>query len=288
MLINECPKAGYVFLRAAGERIVIPTTCKGWRCIPCQPKKIFVMRKTAELGCYRLQESFGRSAFITVTYARKGLSTIRNADTVKADWRILLKLFLRPREITMFRVVELTKAGQPHLHLITSWPTIGIDHLTCRIEGKRANYGREYLNECCECVEHELSRVWYGITGDSWITDVREISTAQKAGAYVANYIKKGMVTWSKLEALGFKRRYSRSNDWPVGRIWMLGKELPWKSEGFVYGRSDLFDWSVMRGRGSQWLEVLGDDLVKEYNNEAVRKGMRRKVEKIDRYIHAS
>ncbi len=287
MLINECPKAGYVWLWASGERIVIPTTCKGWRCIPCQPKKIFVMRKIAELGCYRLQESFGRCAFTTITYAMKGSYSIRNAATVKEDWATLLKQFLRPRNMIMFRVTELTKNGQVHLHLINSWPTIGTEKLTCRIEGVRKNWGREYLKEDCECVEHELSRCWYRITGDTWITDVREISTAQKAGSYVASYIKKGMVTWSKLEALGFERRYSKSRDWPVSGIWMRGKELPWVSTGFGY-KPPSFDWMVEHCKDSKWLEVLGDDLVIEYNMEAMRKALKRKVEAIDRHLYAS
>ncbi len=288
MLINECPKSGYVFLWAAGQRIVIPTTCKGWTCIPCQPKKIFVMRKIAELGCYRLQENLGSSAFITITYVMKDYRSIRNATTVNKDWHRLLKLFLRPKSVIMFRVVELTKQGQPHLHLIASWPSIGIETLTCRVEGKRSDFTRKWLSLDCVCVEHELSRIWYGITGDSWITDVRQISTSQKAGQYVATYIKKGMVAWSKLEALGFKRRYSRSRDWPVSGIWLRGKELPWAVSGFEYGPVGQYEYLIAASQESKWMEVRGDNLVIEYNLEAMRKAIKRKVESIDRHLYAS
>ncbi len=137
-------------------------------------------------------------------------------------------------------------------------------------------------------MEHELSRVWYGITGDSWVTDVREISTAAKAGHYVATYIKKGMVSWSKLEALGFERRYSRSRDWPVSGIWLRGKELPWVSSGFEYGRPGQYEYLIAATQESKWMEVRGDNLVIEYNLDAMRKAMQRRVESIDRYIHAS
>ncbi len=287
MLINECPRKGYVFLWAQGERIVIPTTCKGWECIPCQPKKIFVMRKTAELGCLRMQRNFGSSAFITTTFAMKGLRSIRNASFVSEVWHRLLKVFIRPKWITWFRVVELTKKGQPHLHLIASWPNIGNEVLTCRINGVRSEFGKKWLDVDCLCVEHELSRLWYGITGDSWITDVRPIASSEKAGSYVASYIKKGMRTWSQLEALGFKRRYSKSSDWPVSGIWMRGSELPWHSDGFGYSPPN-FDWMVEHCKDSKWLEVRGDNLVIEYNLDAQRKMMKRKVEQIDRYLHAS
>ncbi len=288
MPVNECPKSGYVFLWAENERIVIPTTCKGWRCIPCQPKKIFVMRKLAELGCYRLQGNLGSSSFITITYAMKGLSSIRNADIVQKDWRLLSKVFLRPKGMIMFRVMELTKKGQVHLHLIASWPSIGKEILTCRIRGIRSSFKRDWLQLDCQCVEHELSRVWYRITGDSWITDVREISTAAKAGSYVASYIKKGMVAWSKLEALGFKRRYSRSCDWPVSGIWMRGSELPWAVSGFEYGPPGQYEYLVAATQESKWVEVRGDNLVIEYNLEAMRKALKRKVEEIDGRVHAS
>lgn len=66
-------------------------------------------------------------------------------------------------------------------------------------------------------MEHDISVVWHGITGDSFVCDVSGIRSLEGVANYVQKYMGKTMFERAELEGLGFRRRWSASRNWPRG-----------------------------------------------------------------------
>ncbi len=246
-----CPRSGHVWLWCEGRSIVIPTTCKSWRCDVCQKTKQWVVRQKAKLGCIRMAESFGRSLLITVTYRRTAVSSPPDAVSVGEDWKALIARWriLYP-QIGWMRVPEVTKHGYPHLHVLASWKGLGTlseKEVACEDE---PSYLRSWLKKPCTCLEHKMSRQWYEITKTSWVVDVSITHSPKSAGRYVAKYLTKSSLNWQALENLGFSRRYSVNRGWPVGDTWLLGRLYGWVSRG----------WSIDDPVGRSMADMTDDD----------------------------
>lgn len=228
---STCPRRGLITLRPAWidapdeflEPLEVPTCCKTWTCNVCQKKLSAYVRMVAEYGLL----TAAHSEFTTLTFALPSTSTktrtpkrlprnkrknsrlpryfsdsLENAASVASAWaRFLSKLSPSLPDLSWMKVIEMTTAHQPHLHLlITSSEPIPA----------RWRY--------------EVTIWWYWATfGSSWITDSSPVANAHKTAAYIAKYLAKSFSTRRDLEASGFGRRYSRSRSWPVERIRMLG-----------------------------------------------------------------
>lgn len=207
---NECPKGGYIWLTSIyNQTVVCPTSCKTWGCRVCIRKVLAAFRLRVQVGSSRL----GECAFITVTYRTSGASR-KTAPSVSRDLGALLrKTKLWWPKIAWLKVVELTRQGQPHLHLIA-----GPVNERIRCYGRSFDVRRfEQRFETCLCISHRMSRVWKEITGDSFIIHTTPVLGAKGAAAYLSKYMAKGLDDRSKLESLGFLRRWSRSRNWPTG-----------------------------------------------------------------------
>lgn len=99
-----------------------------------------------------------------------------------------------------------------------------------------------------DCVEHELAKIWYGITGDSWVVDCRPVWSASGAASYLFKYLDKGFTERGDLEALGFKRRWSCSRDWPSPERmeFVVTQSKGWQSTQF-FKRGTGFDGQLQR-----------------------------------------
>lgn len=206
---------------------------------------------------------------LSVTYKSPGKLSemVENpvgVERAKADWRAFM-WFVKQRHprLQWFKVPELTKRGQLHWHaLIGNLEPGSVD--ACE---KKANYSQRWRAKDCDCLEHQWSRHWEYVTGDSYVVDVERVWKPSGAVSYLVKYLKKGMYGKVRegLEALGFKRRFSCSRGWPRGsqmqRRGSLGDPSAWVSTSFAYGRVEA---PKLEGnaKDGKWFEQVGEDLV--------------------------
>ena len=117
----------------------------------------------------------------------------------------------------------------------------------------------------------------------SFITDVREVYSAGGAAKYLALYLEKQENEWENLEALGFKRRFSRSHGWPSDEpMRRKGTDVEaWKSHSWTLGISE---WSVKEINASvdaPLLERLGGELYLALAAKANTGRLRKTLERI-------
>lgn len=210
-----------------GETWWLPTICKTWKCRGCVPKLLALVMARTVYG----MECLGPCLFITVTYRMKRSSDLKNAGSVGADlkklWRILGQR-KRWQDKAYFKVPELTKQGQVHVHMIVGGVNPNLMNgqsgkPSCR---KRNEKYLSWVERKCYggCLQHEVSEVWRAVTGDSFVVDVSQVRSRRHTASYVTNYIKKGFTKRGELEARGFKRRYAFSENWPsMGRMQLVG-----------------------------------------------------------------
>ena len=213
----ECPRAGFVLLGAEDEHTyVVRTICKTWGCRGCGTKVRALTALKMVYGCL----VGGLSYFITVTY-RVGLgSELRSAPGAGRDWARLWELLKRKErwaKAAWFKVPELTGQGQVHFHALVTMMEGG-STASCRTQKERI--AKTWLKTCRRgnrCMEHDISVVWHGITGDSFVCDVSGIRSLEGVANYVQKYMGKTMFERAELEGLGFRRRWSASRNWPRG-----------------------------------------------------------------------
>ncbi len=209
---RECPRGGYLWLNHKRGRVIVPATCKTWTCRSCRNAVLQKVKNRIEHGVLTL----GTSYFITVTVKYRGVSTIKNAPYVAKAWeRLLYRLKRSPRYRTAawFKVPELTQKGQIHLHVVLGGIGDVVSH--CEPHNPPHAYDATWRRKPCDCLEHEWSQAWHEITGDSYVVDCRPVRSAGGMAGYLGNSLKKGMYAHDGLEKLGFKRRWSASNNWP-------------------------------------------------------------------------
>lgn len=218
-LKKKCPREGVIWLtHKDGTFIPMPTACRTWKCPPCRNSLISYTKMRMETGCSTRPPSY----FITLTNRMLTNRPPVDAEYVKETWARFCRLCrLHPRLKSMkwFRVIELTKKGQPHLHLLMNgigvWPQI------CR----RPNWNLDrWLSNVCSCLLHLISRLWHKATkGDTWVTDAREVRSPRGIARYLSKYLVKAFDQRSQMENLGFSRRYNSSARWGGERRRMVG-----------------------------------------------------------------
>ena len=212
-LLMECPRRGFITLRTKiGQEVTLPTACHSWGCFSCKNKLTYLTKKRIALGVSMEEPSF----LITVTYRTVGQDR-QDVVSVRKDWTALLRC-LKPKNGTLrwFRVIEATKRGQPHIHLLIAG--IGNRVACCRKIQNECSHPvtKRYIQQFCEvnCLEHEWGKHWLDITGDSFVVDARLSYGINGAASYLAKYLAKSLSAFEALNDLGFKRRFSTSRNW--------------------------------------------------------------------------
>ncbi len=167
---GTCSKSGYVEMYDLVHRHVVPTMCKTWGCNPCAKARMRYVQGVLYYGMVDLVNSW----FTTVTYVMKGPDDLRNAECVARDSRLLVQRLKRLGwPLVWFKVPELTKQGQVHLHYVMGgFPETMKD--TCNREPR--NMWKWLQNGCSYgCLRHTIAREWYAITGDSYVVHVEKI-----------------------------------------------------------------------------------------------------------------
>lgn len=153
------PRRGALVGTIAGARLVAELECKRWDCPVCGPKKQYSLRKRIE--------QVPANRLLTLTHApRPGENPTQALQRMRVSWHHLYQRIRRrhpKRTLKYIAVVEWTKAGWPHLHILMQ---------------------SKYLPQ------KWVSRAWKELHGAS-IVDVRRTHSARGAASYVAKYLTK-------------------------------------------------------------------------------------------------
>ncbi|HIN78515.1 MAG TPA: hypothetical protein EYM97_06760 [Gemmatimonadetes bacterium] len=206
-----------------GAAAYFATTCKTWGCASCRERLVQLFRMRVQYGCSALKSSW----LITLTL-RLGSTGVRDASFVNKAWRKFWVLYrqLDPEEakrVAWFKVIESTKKGQPHLHLVAGGLT-----------GTKSTIQRRWR------------KLWLEASGDSYIVDVRKVWSSYGAGSYLSKYLSKGVDKFNELRKLGFERRWSRSRNWPTTDMELRAThEDAWTGQTFWGGKvnRDSISW---------------------------------------------
>lgn len=266
---QECPRRGYSILTREGpglQRLIIQTRCKQKGCVPCAPAVRSHVALKAEIG--NLIRPF--SYFITLTL-RKGTEPPRDARFVQKAWRQFLQRMKYTNEwwgeTKNLKVIELTKRGQPHLHLMVTGVPGGKE---AKCKGNRND--KDWVKNGCyrlgaECIHHEVAKAWARVTeklgNESWVIDVSKVRSSKKAGLYISKYVTKGGDDAKRLGALGFKRVWSSSQGFtPDLRIRLRGTvEGKWTKVEYWQPNKDPESW-IAACDGDRDLQLVGHPLV--------------------------
>lgn len=198
--LHRCP-TGALVGSTSTALVVVPSKCKRWSCNECGPKKARLLAK-------RIRQTPARR-FITLTVRPSASESPQDAlDRLNRGWRLIWKRLKREQGDNArgyIRIVELTKAGTPHLH-------IAVDS--------------RFIHQ------RRLSR--YAVeVGIGRVVDIRAIKSERGLARYLAKYLTKSH------ETLAGRRKWSASYRYlpPIGRVPLEEGELPltWKwSRGSV------------------------------------------------------
>lgn len=164
--------------QAPGNKLVSVLRCRAWTCPECQPRRRRRLIRDAVRG--------RPDTFITLTLeASWALHPEEGVKELSRAWRLIRKRHTRAHpdeKLPFLAVVELTKAGTPHLHILarSSW----VD-------------------------KHWLSSTMKEITG-SFIVKIERPKDRQKVGAYCAKYIGQ------EPTRVGKTKRYWQSQNYKI------------------------------------------------------------------------
>ncbi len=274
---QDCPRAGYVMLTYDEDYdpLVVETRCKTWGCRSCRDKVLAAVKRRMEYGCSMI----GSSWLITLTYRSGPDILVPDADTVAGDQRLLFRfLKVRNPNLTWFKVVELTARGIPHLHLIVG----GLIGTKGRCGSPRTS---NWVDQECNigCIQHEWGKAWQAITG-SYVVGVSAVLGDRGAAAYLAKYLAKSHYLREPYEALGFKRRWSCSRNWPRANVQLRGSaEELWKKVLVVPkgGRIGVYlETRMEASKGHALLDEVGPEEIMKVVRRAKLSGLRKAAEK--------
>lgn len=167
---RACP-TGTIRLTHQTATKLVPATCGRWSCGSCGPRKARRLRR-------RLTRTTP-TRLITLTLRPNPAASARE-ELARANraWSILWRRYKRQfgdAAVGYAKIVELTKAGTPHLHIIAEMPYVP---------------------------QRSLSAAWNALTG-SYVVDIRRVRSRNGIGGYLTSYLTKalavpeGMRKWS-------------------------------------------------------------------------------------------
>lgn len=162
--------------------------CKRWTCPDCAPMRRSGLKRLCRLG--------GPTKFLTLTVSTKEHPDPHDAaQKLVWAWRCLVKRIKRRygyKHVPYIVVIERTKNGYPHLHIL----------------GRFGYVDHDWLSEQMD----DLMK--------SPIVDIRKVNGQAQAAAYVSKYVGK-----DPHQFVGCKR-YWRSQDWIEDReAWEIDRE---------------------------------------------------------------
>lgn len=202
--------------------------CRSWNCDYCQPK-----RRRALMG---LAASGEPNRFLTLTVNPAFSDSPESRLTALARaWRIVVKRLRRRykgKAIDYLCVVEETKRGEPHLHILLHAPFI----------------------------PQQLISEWMGELINAPIVDIRSIKSRKQVVAYIAKYISKKPAQFGDHKRYWSSRAYDQSgpqpsldapNEFGPWTVWTHGRRflrIMWDFQGFnLIKETDERDYALHR-----------------------------------------
>jgi len=209
-----------------------PLYCRSWRCDVCQPRRRSqLMAKCASGEPVR---------FLTLTVNPKvGESPYDRLRKLSGAWNVVVKRLRRlfpAKEVEYLAIVEATKAGEPHLHILLRAPFIP---------------------------QGTLSE-WMGELLDSPIVDIRKIRNMREVIRYVAKYVTKAPAQFGTAKRYWCSTGYSLGADtneqtadfagtrWSIDRRTLFEIISEWTWQG----------WATRHERGEQVVAFPGSHTV--------------------------
>jgi hypothetical protein len=184
------------------QRTAVSLKCRSWKCPTCQPDR--QRRLVAEAA------SGAPSTFLTLTSRRRdGFSAVDAARELIRAWQLIRKRLMRRhglKRLPFMTVMEATKAGWPHLHIMIR--SVWLDRST-------------------------ISK-WMDELTSSPVVDIRRIDNKGRVAAYVAKYAGKCA------EQFGTCKRYFKSQDYDL-RSEQQKAKFQKRQRGWICGVSNIF-----------------------------------------------
>lgn len=190
-----------------------PLYCRSWSCDVCKP------RRKAQL--LALAASGQPNRFVTLTVNPATLNSPEERLLALSNaWRIVVKRLRRlhgPKAVNYLAVVEQTKQGEPHLHILLRSPYVPQAWLSAAM--------RELI--------------------DAPIVDIRRVRSTRKAVTYVAKYVTKNPQHFAGAKRYWSTPSYELDNDYEKPKAddglpkWHVTREnihsvlLSWREEGW-------------------------------------------------------
>lgn len=142
-----------------GKATFRPVRCHSWACPRCGYTRASWLKRQVEQS----MKKYGLTRFVTLTLSTKKVSQADSEVWLKESWnRLRLALSRRYPDLEFIWVMEYTKRGQAHLHLLVN----------------------TYIPQAL------LSNLWEQASGGSRIVDIRYVGTTA-AARYIAKYVGK-------------------------------------------------------------------------------------------------
>jgi len=202
------------------ERHARPLYCRSWQCDVCQPRRRSQLMAKAASG--------EPTRFLTLTVnPNSGGSPYDRLRALSGAWNVVVKRLRRlfpTKEIQYLAIVEETKAGEPHLHILLRAPFIA--------QGTLSEWMRELIG--------------------APIVDIRKIKNLREVIRYVAKYVTKAPAQFGTAKRYWCSSGYSipaeseeEAHD-PVGATWSIVRE----PLGFVISQWLEEGWTARRDKG--------------------------------------
>lgn len=130
---------------------------------------------------------------------------------------------------------------------------------------------RKRLHNTCTCINCTFVRLWYAVTGDSFVVDVTYVYSKGICG-YLSKYLGKGMYSDDRqiMKDRGIVRLWSCSRNWERG--FMMQRrgtvEKAWVKTGFAYGENEMAKYMSKTTAGHWSLEQVGTPLAMKIMRE--------------------
>jgi len=176
-------------------RLMKPLHCNAWSCECCALER---KAKWFAQAC-----SGEPTRFLTLTAGpRAGQTPEERLKALRRAWNVCVKRLRRLpkyKDLEYHVVVEATKAGEPHFHILLRSPYIAQAQISAAMS--------------------ELA--------ESPIVDIRVIKNTAKAVAYVAKYMMKGPARFGNSKRYWFSQNYQPENEYEPAPETLPG--VPWR-----------------------------------------------------------
>ena len=216
-----------IAIRRGDKATAFALTCRAWSCPTCAP------RRRQKLICQALDGSPNRFVTLTVNPHWYDSPEERGAKLSEA-WRDFVRDFRKrhkTRTLEYLAVLELTKKGEPHLHIM--------------VRGSFISYQR-------------LS-AWMGKRMGAPIVDIRLVRGQERVAQYVSKYISKRPCRlgnlkryWCSLGWLSAEQKQAKKDKKKGLSVWLIDYQLHEFKQGlkslstFLFDeRKDIFSWRM-------------------------------------------